>query len=61
MAQQIRRQGHGTLVVLSSVAAERARKSNFVYGSSKAGLSAYLSGLRVRMARVNVSVTGVSV
>lgn len=39
------RQGHGTIVVLSSVAGERARRSNFVYGSSKAGLDAYCQGL----------------
>lgn len=38
-------QGHGTIVVLSSVAGERARKSNFVYGASKAGLDAYCQGL----------------
>lgn len=38
-------QGHGTVVVLSSVAGERARKSNFVYGSSKAGLDAFCQGL----------------
>ena len=44
-AAAIRRQGHGTLVVLSSVAAIRARKSNFVYGSSKAGLDAFAQGL----------------
>src|ERR1700720_2293657 len=35
----------GTLAVLSSVAGERGRKSNYVYGSSKAGLSAFLHGL----------------
>lgn len=45
VAEQFRRQGHGTLVVLSSVAAERARKSNFVYGSAKAGLDAFSQGL----------------
>lgn len=45
VADQFRRQGHGTLVVLSSVAAERARKSNFVYGSTKAGLDAFAQGL----------------
>lgn len=38
-------QGHGTIVVLSSVAAERARSSNFVYGASKAGLDAFAHGL----------------
>jgi decaprenylphospho-beta-D-erythro-pentofuranosid-2-ulose 2-reductase len=44
-ARRFRQQGHGTLVVLSSVAAERARKTNFVYGSSKAGLDAFAQGL----------------
>ncbi|MFN8039390.1 MAG: decaprenylphospho-beta-D-erythro-pentofuranosid-2-ulose 2-reductase [Acidimicrobiales bacterium] len=44
-AQHLRAQGHGTLVVLSSVAAERPRRSNFVYGSSKAGLDAFAQGL----------------
>ncbi|WP_431043916.1 decaprenylphospho-beta-D-erythro-pentofuranosid-2-ulose 2-reductase [Streptomyces sp. P1-3] len=44
-AQSMRRQGHGSLVVLSSVAAERARRSNFIYGSSKAGLDAFAQGL----------------
>jgi decaprenylphospho-beta-D-erythro-pentofuranosid-2-ulose 2-reductase len=44
-AKCFRRQGHGTLVVLSSVAGERARKDNFVYGSSKAGLDAFAQGL----------------
>jgi decaprenylphospho-beta-D-erythro-pentofuranosid-2-ulose 2-reductase len=41
----LRRQGHGTLVVLSSVAAERARASNAIYGSAKAGLDALAQGL----------------
>ncbi|MFG2135559.1 decaprenylphospho-beta-D-erythro-pentofuranosid-2-ulose 2-reductase [Streptomyces sp. NPDC048650] len=44
-ARALRRQGHGSLVVLSSVAAERPRRSNFVYGSSKAGLDALAQGL----------------
>ncbi|MEV8089365.1 decaprenylphospho-beta-D-erythro-pentofuranosid-2-ulose 2-reductase [Streptomyces nigra] len=38
-------QGHGSLVVLSSVAGERARRANFIYGSSKAGLDAFTQGL----------------
>ncbi|MGW4222578.1 decaprenylphospho-beta-D-erythro-pentofuranosid-2-ulose 2-reductase [Streptomyces bauhiniae] len=38
-------QGHGSLVVLSSVAAERARRSDFIYGSSKAGLDTFAQGL----------------
>jgi decaprenylphospho-beta-D-erythro-pentofuranosid-2-ulose 2-reductase len=44
-ARHLTGQGHGTLVVLSSVAGERARRSNFVYGSTKAGLDALASGL----------------
>ncbi|HVW33778.1 MAG TPA: decaprenylphospho-beta-D-erythro-pentofuranosid-2-ulose 2-reductase [Acidimicrobiia bacterium] len=45
VARRLSAQGHGTLVVLSSVAAERARRANFVYGSSKAGLDAFCQGL----------------
>ncbi len=45
VAQRFRSQGHGTLVVLSSVAGERVRKANFVYGSSKAALDAFAQGL----------------
>lgn len=45
VAQHLRRQGHGTLVVLSSVAGERVRRSNFVYGASKAGLDGFAHGL----------------
>jgi len=46
----------GTLAVLSSVAGDRGRKSNYVYGSSKAGLSAFLGGLRNRIDRDGVRV-----
>lgn len=45
VAARLRLQGHGNLVVLSSVAAERPRRSNFVYGSSKAGMDAFFRGL----------------
>jgi decaprenylphospho-beta-D-erythro-pentofuranosid-2-ulose 2-reductase len=45
VANRFRRQGHGTLVVISSVAGERARADNYVYGSSKAGLDAFSQGL----------------
>ncbi|MGX2995088.1 SDR family NAD(P)-dependent oxidoreductase [Streptomyces sp. JNUCC 64] len=44
-AQGLQNQGHGSLVVLSSVAAERARRTDFIYGSSKAGLDAFTQGL----------------
>ena len=45
VAAQLRRQGHGRLIVLSSVAGERVRKANFVYGSTKAGLDGFAQGL----------------
>jgi decaprenylphospho-beta-D-erythro-pentofuranosid-2-ulose 2-reductase len=45
LASVIRRQGHGTIVALSSVAGERVRRSNFVYGSSKAGMDGFFLGL----------------
>ncbi|MCH0563927.1 MULTISPECIES: decaprenylphospho-beta-D-erythro-pentofuranosid-2-ulose 2-reductase [unclassified Streptomyces] len=44
-AQALQAQGHGSLVVLSSVAGERARRGDFIYGSSKAGLDAFAQGL----------------
>ncbi|CAN5603585.1 SDR family NAD(P)-dependent oxidoreductase [soil metagenome] len=44
-ARRLRAQGHGTLVVLSSVAGLRVRRSNFVYGSTKAGLDGFALGL----------------
>ena len=46
----------GTLAVLSSVAGERGRKSNYVYGASKAGLTAFVDGLRNRVDREGVKV-----
>ncbi len=45
VARVLKAQGHGTLVVLSSVAGERVRKANFIYGSSKAGLDGFAQGL----------------
>ena len=44
-------QKKGTIVGISSVAGERGRQSNYIYGSAKAGFTAYLSGLRNRMFR----------
>ncbi len=43
--RRLRGQGHGVLVVLSSMAGRQARRSNFVYGSTKAGLDALALGL----------------
>lgn len=45
VAAQLRKQGHGTLVILSSVAGERVRAANFVYGATKAGLDGFAQGL----------------
>ncbi len=55
-AQRLRSQGHGVIVVLSSVAGERARRSNFVYGSSKAGLDSFAQGLGDALAGSGVRV-----
>lgn len=44
-AERLRTQGHGTLVVLSSVAGVRARRANFIYGAAKAGVDAFAQGL----------------
>lgn len=44
-ANALRAQGHGVLVVLSSVAGVRARRANYVYGSAKAGLDAFAQGV----------------
>lgn len=45
VANRLRTQGHGDIVVLSSVAGERIRRSNYIYGSTKAGLDAFSQGL----------------
>lgn len=45
VANRLREQGHGRLVVLSSVAGERVRRSGYVYGASKAGLDGFALGL----------------
>ncbi len=45
LAAKMRTQGHGRIVALSSVAGERVRRSNFVYGSTKAGFDGFFLGL----------------
>ena len=49
----------GVIVGISSVAGERGRQSNYIYGSAKAGFTAYLSGLRNRMMKSGVHVVTV--
>jgi len=56
VARRLRGQGHGHLVVLSSVAGDRARRSNYVYGSTKAGLDAFAQGLGDALAGSGASV-----
>jgi decaprenylphospho-beta-D-erythro-pentofuranosid-2-ulose 2-reductase len=55
-AARLREQGHGTIVVLSSVAAVRPRKANMVYGAAKAGLDAFARGLADSLAGSGVRV-----
>lgn len=45
IAERLRAQGHGDIAVLSSVAGERGRRSNYIYGSTKAGLDVFCQGL----------------
>lgn len=45
LSSQMKSQGYGNIVALSSVAAERARKENFIYGSSKAAMDVFFQGL----------------
>jgi decaprenylphospho-beta-D-erythro-pentofuranosid-2-ulose 2-reductase len=56
LAAQMRHQGHGVIVALSSVAGERPRRANFVYGSTKAGMDAFYSGLADSLVGTGVSV-----
>jgi short-subunit dehydrogenase len=58
-AEKFLARGSGTLVGVSSVAGDRGRASNYVYGSAKAGFSAFLSGLRARASRSGVHVVSV--
>jgi short-subunit dehydrogenase/radical SAM superfamily enzyme YgiQ (UPF0313 family) len=55
-ADRFARRGHGTIIGLTSPAGERGRKSNYLYGAAKAGLTTLLSGLRHRLAGTGVRV-----
>lgn len=56
LANQMQQQGHGCLAVISSVAGDRGRQSNYVYGTAKGALSIFLQGLRNRLYNANVQV-----
>lgn len=56
LANRMEARGSGVLIGISSVAGDRGRASNYVYGSAKAGFTAFLSGLRNRLAARGVHV-----
>ncbi|MCB1394645.1 MAG: SDR family oxidoreductase [Rhodobacter sp.] len=56
LAERFEARGSGTVIGISSVAGDRGRASNYVYGAAKAGFTAFLSGLRNRLARGPVRV-----
>ena len=56
IANDFVKKGTGFIVAISSIAGERGRKKNYIYGAAKAGLTAYLSGLRNRLQDKNISV-----
>jgi len=56
IANRLEPQGYGCLAVISSVAGDRGRQSNYVYGTAKGAVSLFLQGLRNRLHRANVCV-----
>lgn len=56
LANHFEAQGSGTIAVVSSVAGDRGRRSNYVYGAAKAAVSAFLSGMRARLSATGVRV-----
>ncbi|MHB8814115.1 MAG: SDR family oxidoreductase [Steroidobacteraceae bacterium] len=56
LANRLEADRRGTIVVISSVAGDRGRASNYVYGSAKALVTAFCSGLRQRLSRTGVRV-----
>jgi decaprenylphospho-beta-D-erythro-pentofuranosid-2-ulose 2-reductase len=59
IAERFAARGSGAIVGISSVAGDRGRGSNYVYGAGKAGFTAFLSGLRNRLAKSGVRVVTV--
>jgi len=56
LANELERRKSGTIAVISSVAGDRGRKSNYIYGASKAAVTVFLQGLRNRLDRRGVHV-----
>ena len=59
LANKIELQGAGAIGVITSVAGDRGRPSNYVYGSAKAAVSAFCEGLRARLFKAGVSLTDI--
>ena len=56
LANHFEQQQSGSIAVISSVAGDRGRQSNYVYGTAKGALTIFLQGLRNRLSKVNVQV-----
>lgn len=56
VANDLEERKEGAIIGISSVAGERGRQSNYIYGSAKAGFTAFLAGMRHRLAAANVQV-----
>jgi decaprenylphospho-beta-D-erythro-pentofuranosid-2-ulose 2-reductase len=56
LANRLEAAGHGTIAVITSVAGDRGRQSNYVYGTAKGGLDRFLQGLRNRLFHAGVAV-----
>jgi short-subunit dehydrogenase len=59
LANKFEQQKEGTIAVISSVAGDRGRQSNYIYGSSKALINAFMSGLRNRLYKSGVKVVNI--
>ena len=56
LANRMEQQGHGTIAVISSVAGDRGRQSNYLYGAAKASVTSFCEGLRARLFKRGVHV-----
>lgn len=59
LANRLEQQGSGTIAVISSVAGDRGRQSNYLYGAAKSMVSTFLQGLRNRLHKANVKVVDI--
>lgn len=59
LAQRMQPRGRGTIGVITSVAGDRGRQSNYVYGAAKGGVSIFLQGLRHRLAAAGIRVVDI--